>query len=181
MDHDYRTSSHVLNGPAFFTVEETRTTHPAMPHEHVHHVVRHPGGSAVIAVFDDHVLLVEQYRPAVDDILLELPAGRTEPGEAPQDTAARELLEETGYTAQKLVPLLAFHNAPSFCDGVTRLFAAFGLSRAPGVDVGGLPVRTRHVPLAEVPRLLAQGRITDANAIIGLLCVMNYKDGDLRG
>jgi ADP-ribose pyrophosphatase len=181
MDHGYRTISRPLDGPAFFTIEETRTTHPDLQREHVHHVVRHPGGSAVVAVHDDHVLLVEQYRPAVDEVLLELPAGRTEPGETPKDTAARELLEETGYIAERLVPVLAFHNAPSFCDGVTQLFSASGLSRAPGADKRGIPLRTRHVPLHDIPRLLAEGRLTDANAIIGLLHVINYRNGALHG
>ncbi|MFF3446974.1 NUDIX hydrolase [Streptomyces sp. NPDC002667] len=181
MDHQYNTVSRPVDGPAFFTVEETRTTHPAMAKEHVHHVVRHPGGSAVVAVLDDHVLLVEQYRPAVDEVLLELPAGRTEKGETPEETAARELLEETGYVAGKVVPLLAFHNAPSFCDGVTHLFAAFDLRRAPEADVEGIPLRTRQVPLADIPRLLADGSITDANAIIGLLHMVNYRNGALRG
>ncbi|WP_051900926.1 NUDIX hydrolase [Streptomyces aureus] len=182
MDHEYSTVSRPVDGPAFFSVEETRTTHPAMPKEHVHHVVRHPGGSAVVAVLDDdRVLLVEQYRPAVDQVLLELPAGRTEKGEMPEETAARELLEETGYVAGRMVPLLAFHNAPSFCDGVTRLFAAFDLERAPDIAVEQLPLRTRQVPLTEIPRLLADGSVTDANAIIGLLHLVNYRNGALRG
>lgn len=181
MDHEYRTISRPVEGPVFFSVEETRTSHPSMPSEHVHHVVRHPGGSAVVAVIDNDVLLIEQYRPAVNDVLLELPAGRTEPGETPEETAARELLEETGYVAERLVPLLAFHNAPSFCDGVTRLFVASGLSRAAGADTGGLPLRPRRVPIADIPRLLADGRVTDANAIIGLLHAINFPDGARHG
>ncbi|WP_446044665.1 NUDIX hydrolase [Streptomyces olivaceus] len=178
MRHQYRTVSTPHHGPAFFTVEETRTTHPSTPDERVHHVVRHPGGAAIVALDGQDVLCVRQYRPAVDDVLLELPAGRCEPGEAPADTAARELREETGYAAGTITPLLNIFNAPCFCDGISHLFLATDLQ--PVLWGGEAEMQVYRLPLGDAPAWVADGRITDAKSIIGLLLVANKAHGVLH-
>ncbi|MGW5639259.1 NUDIX hydrolase [Streptomyces sp. NPDC003832] len=174
MKHQYRTVSTPHQGPAFFRVEETRTTHPDTLGERVHHVVRHPGGSAVVAVDGPDVLLVQQYRPAVDEVLLELPAGRSEPGETPLDTAARELREETGYIAQEITFLSDFFNAPCFCDGATHLFLATHLSRP---EHTAAEMQVRRVPVRDLPAWVSDGRITDAKTLIGLLTLLSRTQG----
>src|SRR5947209_12145551 len=91
-------------------------------------VVRHPGGAGVVAYFDDGtVALVSQYRHPPARFLLELPAGKLDPGERPEETAARELEEELGVVAERMEPLSEFYSTPGFCDEKLWVFLATGL------------------------------------------------------
>src|SRR6266568_1275124 len=97
---------------------------------HTFQVVRHPGGVAVLPLHDDGtVTLIRQLRPAVNAHLLELPAGRLAPGEEPSACGLRELQEETGLSAARLMPLGFLHTSPGVFDEVIHLFAATGLSQ----------------------------------------------------
>ena len=116
------TISRPYSGPAFFRVEETITRHDDQTY--IRHVVRHPGGVAVVAMLGKQAICVEQYRPAIRQVVLEVPAGRPRAGEAPVDTGRRELIEETGYTPVSMIFLARFYNAPCFCDGATEVFLA---------------------------------------------------------
>lgn len=142
---------------------------------HERFVVRHPGAVVVVPVTDDgdHVLLVRQYRAAVDRELLEVPAGKRDVvGEPPDATARRELEEEIGHRARALLPLAEFYNTPGFCDEYTYLFCAVGLE-----PLGARSTQTaeehemvvERVALADVDRLVAAREIVDAKTIIGLL------------
>ena len=92
-------------------------------------VVRHPGGVGILALDDeDCAVLVEQYRYVFGRTLLEIPAGKLEPGEDPVAGALRELKEETGCTAGRIVPLGAIYPSPGFLTEVTYLFAALDLT-----------------------------------------------------
>jgi len=94
-------------------------------------VVEHPGAVAVAAEFENgDLLLVRQYRHAVREWLLEIPAGRLEPAEEPLQAARRELEEETGYRARRWQPLLEFYTAPGFCSERMTLFLARDLEPA---------------------------------------------------
>lgn len=133
-------------------------------------IVEHPGAVAIVAIEDGKVLLVRQYRHAVGDLSLELPAGCLDkPGEEVAAAAARELREETGRVAKTLSYLGAFHASPGFTNETTHLFVADGLS-----DVGGTPdedefLELLHVPLAEALAMIRRGTIRDAKTITGLL------------
>jgi len=95
-------------------------------------IVRHPGGAAVLPVLDDgRLLLIRQYRPAVAETILEIPAGKLDPGERPEVCATRELEEETGYRAGRLEPLGQMWTAVGFCDELLHLFVATDLSPGP--------------------------------------------------
>ncbi len=90
-------------------------------------VIRHPGGAAVLPILPDgRVLLIRQYRPVLGTMLWEIPAGRLEPGESPQECVRRELAEEAGYVAGRLEVLGGLWSAAGFCDEYVALFAAFG-------------------------------------------------------
>ena len=91
-------------------------------------LVRHPGAAAVVPFLDDgRVLLIRQYRFATGGEILEVPAGKLDPGEAPEACAARELEEETGYRAGRLERLGSIWTTPGFCDEIIHLYAAFDL------------------------------------------------------
>jgi len=136
-------------------------------------VVRHPGAVSVVPVLDGGraVLLVRQYRAAVDRVLLEIPAGKRDvDGEAPEVTAARELQEEVGRRAGHLRKLAEFYNSPGFCDEHSIVFVATDLET---VDASAQGVEEQHmtveeVALADVPGLIAAGELVDAKSIIGL-------------
>ena len=93
-------------------------------------VVRHPGAACVVPLLDDgRVVLVRQYRASIDELLLELPAGKLDvAGEAPEAAAARELEEEIGKRAGKLERLARFYNTPGFTDERGILYLATELS-----------------------------------------------------
>ena len=92
-------------------------------------LIRHPGAAAVVPFLDDgRVLLIRQYRFAADGVIWEVPAGKREPGEAPEVCAARELEEETGYRAGRLERTGEILTTPGFSDEVIHLFCAFDLT-----------------------------------------------------
>ncbi len=132
-------------------------------------VVRHPGAVAVVAVTPEHKLvLVRQYRYAAGRFLLEIPAGTLEPGETPEETARRELREETGYTAERLRPLGSFFSAPGFCDEVIHLFRAEGLTPGEQDTDFGEDIALVEIPVEEGRRRLAAGDFEDAKTLAGL-------------
>lgn len=135
-------------------------------------IVHHPGAVSVVPVTEKGtVLLVRQYRAAIDAELLEIPAGKRDvEDEEPLACATRELAEEVGMRAGRLDQLAEFYNSPGFCDERAFVFLATELSP---VASSAHSVEERHmtveeVALDDVPALIADGRLTDAKSIIGL-------------
>jgi ADP-ribose pyrophosphatase len=143
---------------------------------HVREIVEHAPAAAVVAV-DEHetVLLVRQLRPAVGEVLLELPAGILDPGEDPITCARRELEEETGYTADRLEPLVRFYPSPGFCTEVLHIFVAQGLRECAGEPDEDEDLELVRMPLAEAMERLRRGEITDSKTVIGLLAFTEYR------
>ncbi|HVE46575.1 MAG TPA: NUDIX hydrolase [Acidimicrobiales bacterium] len=144
-------------------------------------VVRHPGAVSVVPLRDDGtVILVRQYRSAVDRELLEIPAGKCDvAGEDRALTARRELEEEIGIRAGRLDHLCDFLNSPGFCDESSSIFLARDLEACP-TDTHGVEeqhMTIEHVALADVPSLIASGAIVDAKTIIGLLLALQMSTG----
>lgn len=91
-------------------------------------IIKHPGAVAVIAFTEENkMVMVRQYRKAMERVLVEIPAGKLEIGEEPVVTAKRELEEETGYTCDDLEPLISFYTSPGFADELVHLYVAKGL------------------------------------------------------
>lgn len=133
-------------------------------------IVRHPGGAAIVAVdAQDRVCLLRQYRPAADGWVWELPAGRLEPGEAPQTTATRELLEEAGCEAGHWEPLGSILSSPGVFAETIHLYLARDLvlreSRHEHYEV----IEVHWVPLAEAVRQATEGQLCDAKTVIGIM------------
>jgi ADP-ribose pyrophosphatase len=145
---------------------------------HVREIVEHAPAAAVIAV-DEHqeILLVRQLRPAVDQVLLELPAGILDPGEDPITCARRELEEETGYTTDRLEPLVRFYPSPGFCTELLHVFVAEGLRECSGQPDDDEDLELVRMPLAEAMDLVRCGEITDSKTVIGLLAFTEYRSG----
>jgi ADP-ribose pyrophosphatase len=136
------------------------------------HVVHHPGAVAVVPLHDDgSVSLVRQFRPALEDELLELPAGtRDVDGEDEAVTAQRELVEEAGLAAASIEHLATFYNAPGISDETITLFLARHLTDCEhdrqSEEEHAMTVQ--RIPLDAALAMVDDGRITDAKTIIGL-------------
>jgi ADP-ribose pyrophosphatase len=141
-------------------------------------VVMHPGAVAVVPVIDDDVILIEQYRAAVDAFVLEIPAGKIDhPGHDHSDTARRELEEETGYTAAHLTWLTELWTTVGFSDERITIFLAEGLVEGHRNPVGAEEEAARLVrmPLDEAVALVAAGTIVDAKTIAGILLAAMHR------
>lgn len=138
-------------------------------------IVRHPGACAIIPFLSDpagedpHVVLIRQYRYAAGGWLLEVPAGRLEPGEAPEACARRELREETGYTAGRLQFLTTILTTPGFSDERIHLFLASEMSRGAAQREVDEFIEVKAMPMAEALEGIAQGDIIDAKSIVAIL------------
>ena len=173
MDTTHEETPEVLGGEEIYrgrvidvaldTVREGEKTY-------VRECVQHPGGASVVAVFDDRtVALVRQYRHPARRYLLELPAGRLEEGERPEDCAARELIEEVGYSAGRLEHLSEFYPTPGFCSERLWVFLATGLTQGKQQLEDDELVEVVRLPLQRALSMIASGEIEDAKTIIGLM------------
>ncbi len=143
-------------------------------------VIRHPGAVVVVPLHDDGtVTLVRQYRAAVDDMVLEIPAGtRDKDGESPEASARRELVEEAGLEAARLELLIGTWNTPGVSDQYTSIFLATGLtpraSRPDGVEERHMTVE--RIRLADLDDLVADGTLKDETTVLGLYMARHRLD-----
>jgi len=144
-------------------------------------IVRHSGSVVILAVEESRsqprVLLERQYRHAAEDYLWELPAGRIDKGESGLAAAKRELLEETGYTAQKWKQILNFYASPGFVAEAMTLFWARGLKPGVAQPEADEVIEQRLVPLSEAVRMVRNGSIRDAKTISGVLWLALHQNG----
>jgi len=140
-------------------------------------VVHHPGAVSVVPLLGEEFVLVRQYRAALDHDLLEIPAGKRDVvGEPPEDTAHRELVEEVGFRAGRLVKLAEFYNSPGFSDEHSHTFLGLDLvevpSSAQGIEEEHMTIE--RVPVDDVPAMIASGALIDAKTIIGLTLALRH-------
>ncbi len=139
----------------------------------VREIAHHPGGAVAMPLFDDgRVMLVRQLRYPLGRQIIEFPAGKLQPGEDPADAAARELAEETGWTAGGLERIAALYSTPGFCDEVLHLYLATNLAPSPGGprrEEGESTMSVLTLSLQEAVAMVERGEIQDAKTVAGLL------------
>ncbi|MFX3617238.1 MAG: NUDIX domain-containing protein [Sporolactobacillus sp.] len=137
--------------------------------ESAREVVRHPGAVAVIAVnSEEKLLLVRQYRYPLDKTIYEIPAGKLELGENPDDAAARELEEETGYRCTQMKRVASFYSSPGFSDELIHLYFADALTAGTQHLDQDEFLENAAVSLTEAMEMIGDGRIADAKSILGV-------------
>lgn len=137
---------------------------------HQRETVVHPGAVVIVGLLDsDRVVLIRNYRIAVDEELLELPAGTIDPGESPLQTAERELAEETGYRAEHLRRLTEFWVSPGILSERMHLFLATGLHAGTAAPERGEQIQPLVVAWDDALALIDQQKIRDAKTLAGLL------------
>lgn len=144
--------------------------------ETVREVIEHDGAVAIVALDrDKNVLLVRQFRHAAGKELLEIPAGGIDPGETPEQTAQREMQEETGYAPGKLERLGGFYSAPGYASEYLYLFRATELMPARLMAEDTEEIKLVRISLNEVVELIRSGGIQDAKSVAGLLYYLKFK------
>lgn len=133
-------------------------------------VMRHPGAAAVVPLTENgNVILVRQYRYPFAQVMLEIPAGKLDPGEDPLVCARRELTEETGYEAEEFVSLGVFYPSVAVMDEQIHLYLARGLTfRAANPDADEF-LNVEQRPLKELVDLILQGGAPDGKTQAAVL------------
>jgi len=143
-------------------------------------MIRHPGASAVVPLeilegaSQPKVTLMRQYRYAAGGFVWEVPAGKLEPGETPERCAHRELEEETGLRAARMVALSAIYTTPGFTDEVIHLFAAWDLSKGETRHEASEFIELHEVALGRALEMIDEGDIVDAKTICALMLAARW-------
>jgi ADP-ribose pyrophosphatase len=144
-------------------------------------MLRHPGAAAVVPLVDplDHpdprVMLIRQFRHAADDFIWEVPAGRLDPGETPEQCAARELEEEIGMRAGQLARLTTIYTTPGFTDERIHLFVATELEAGRQEREADEFMEIETLAWSKVLDMVRTGQIVDAKTMISLMFVQSLR------
>ncbi len=146
-------------------------------------MIRHPGAAAVLPFASDPhgadptILFIKQYRYAANGPLIEIPAGRLNPGEDPKDCAQRELLEEVGVKAGRMERLTTIWTTPGFTDEKIHLFWASDLTTGKHAREPDEFIEVMPKPLSEALALVRDGGISDAKTALSILFVAGFTLG----
>ena len=139
-------------------------------------IVVHPEACAVVALDSNgDIYLVEQYRAAFDKVLLEIPAGKLDPGETPMVALIRELKEETGLSAGKITPLTSISVSPGFCTEIIHIYLAEDLTEGETNPDDDEYLLISKMNLQDAKKAASDGTFTDAKTITGVLLACDYK------
>lgn len=142
---------------------------------HKREIVEHPGAVAIVALTgEENIVLIRQFRKAVEKPLLEIPAGKIEKNEEPLKAAIRELKEETGYLADRMEYLTEIYTSPGFSDEKITLFFAKNLTEGETEFDSGENIDTEIYSLDACVEKIRTGEITDAKTIAGILAVKQF-------
>lgn len=132
-------------------------------------IISHPGAVAIVPILPkNRIVLVRQYRKAVEKHLLEIPAGTLNKTETPLCCAKRELIEETGYKARSLKKIMDFYPSPGYCNERIYIFKASGLIKVESCQEPDEFIKTIILSLTKIKKLIQQGEIKDAKTLIAL-------------
>lgn len=143
-------------------------------------VVRHRGSVAALPVNDDgSIVLVRQYRYPVDESVWELPAGRRDPDESPEEAVQRELREEIGHRAERLEKIAFFYTTPGFCDESMHLFRATGLVEDRKDADDDERIEVAEFTLSKAREMVASGEIREGKTLVAVLLEADRRRGDV--
>ncbi|WP_042271903.1 NUDIX hydrolase [[Clostridium] dakarense] len=133
-------------------------------------IVEHGGAVAIVAINDNNeVILVKQFRKAIEKVIWEIPAGKLEIGENPKDCAIRELKEETGYSADNMKLIHKFYTSAGFSNQKVYIFLATGLTAGDNNFDDDEDLEVHKIDLEEAYNMISRNEIEDAKTSIGLL------------
>ena len=165
---------HIFKGKVFNIYEDDILNHHNNPS--IREMVDHSGGVGIIAYQNDDIILIKQYRYAIDQWIYEIPAGKLELNENPNEAAIRELKEETGYHANHLESLGMMYPTPGYSNEKIYLFLATDLEEGePSFDRDEWIV-TEHVQLSEAIKMIENHQILDAKTIIAIYHLHHRKE-----
>lgn len=137
---------------------------------HTYDIVRHPGAAVIIPIDEKgNIVLIRQYRHAINNILYELPAGKIDEGEDPEFTAGRELQEEIQQKAEEITFLFTIYPSPGFSDELLYFYLAENLTPSPLPSDDGEHLDIVSLTLDKALELCMDGQIKDAKTIIGIM------------
>lgn len=133
-------------------------------------IIHHHGGVGVLAIKDDKILFVKQYRYAIGKHTLEIPAGKLEKGEDPYTCGLRELEEESGFTSAPMHKLCAMYSTPGFCNEMIHLYWTDQLTRVdhPLAMDEDEDIEILWIPIKEALHMIENGEIEDGKTIIAI-------------
>jgi ADP-ribose pyrophosphatase len=137
-------------------------------------VIDHPGSVVMVPVVGEDVLILRQYRIALESTILELPAGTKEPEEEWLPCAQRELREETGFRAEEWTPLGKVWPAPGITNELMAVYLARDLSPDPLPADGDEEIEVVTYPLSDLVRMAKNGALQDAKSVVGILRAAAY-------
>jgi ADP-ribose pyrophosphatase len=144
-------------------------------------IVRHPGSAVILPVLDDgRIVLIRQYRVAIDTDVWELPAGTRDPKETFLQTARRELREETGYRALRWKKLVEYFPSPGFLNERMAIYLASGLRAGAAALEADEEISTHPVSVEQALRMIQAGDICDSKTLIGILFWQKFGKGTAR-
>ena len=132
-------------------------------------VVEHPGAVAVVPITTEgNIILVRQFRHPIGQVILEVPAGKLDPGEDPADCAGRELAEETGFMANKLRKLTSIYTTPGFSNEIIHLYLAEDLIESDKQPDEDEFIHTEVFTPEQIHQMITSGEICDAKSLVAL-------------
>ncbi len=169
----------VVHTGKIFSLEEHNYKTPDKK-EMTYDIVKHNGAVAIVALINGKIVLTKQYRPAAEDVIFEIPAGKLELNEQPEECAKRELLEETGLLARNLKKLTSFYSAVGFCTEIIHLYYVDEVMNALQQLDEDEFIELYKFSIDELVEMIENGNIIDAKTILSVYMIKDMmRDGKL--